>query len=126
MKNRTRWIVIALVLLLVVPALGMAAWTWATLHVSYSEGDRAGVVQKISRKGWVCKTWEGELAMAPVPGAAPQLFNFTVPEASVAEQIIKTSGTKVILAYEQHRFVPSSCFGETEYFVTGVKPAAVQ
>ena len=122
MKIRPRWIILTVVLVLILPALAAGAWVWTTLHFSYSEGERTGFVQKISKKGWICKTWEGELAMTPVPGSAPQLFLFTVPDDKVADMITKTSGHQVSLMYEQHKGVPSNCFAETEYFVTAVKP----
>jgi hypothetical protein len=104
---------------------GIAAlYVWATLQWSYSEGDRAGYVQKFSRKGWVCKTWEGELAMVNLPGAMPQIFTFTVRDPQVAARVNQTLGQRVDLHYEQHKGVPTSCFGETEYFVTGVRGTA--
>ena len=68
--RRHRLKIVPLALLLVV-AGGAALWTLATLTFSYSSGDRIGYVQKLSRKGWVCRTWEGELAMSPVPGTTP-------------------------------------------------------
>jgi hypothetical protein len=105
----------------IVPLLGFTAWTWITLHVDYSNGERVGYVQKISRKGWVCKTWEGELAMVSMPGTAPQIFNFTVSSDAVARKVMDAAGQRVALIYEQHRGVPSSCFGETEYFIKGVR-----
>jgi hypothetical protein len=105
----------------VLPALLLAAYTWITLHVTYASGERTGYVQKLSRKGWICKTWEGELAMMPVPGTVPQLFHFTVPETTTAQQIQAVAGQRVALSYNQHKGVPSSCFGETEYFVNGVR-----
>jgi hypothetical protein len=91
------------------------------LHWSYSTGERAGYVQKFSKKGWICKTWEGELAMATVPGVMPEKFYFSVRDDSVAAKINRTLGKRVSLAYDQHKGVPTSCFGETEYFVTGVR-----
>jgi hypothetical protein len=100
--------------------LGFAAWTWIALHYSYSSGDRAGYVQKISHKGWLCKTWEGELAMVNLPGAMPQIFNFTIRDEAVAKQIQTASGQRVNIHYEQHRGIPTACFGETEYFITQV------
>ncbi len=101
---------------------GLALWVWITLDVySYSQGDRAGYVQKFSRKGWICKTWEGELAMVNLPGAMPQIFVFSVRDDAVAERINQTLGQRVSLTYEQHVGVPTSCFGETDYFVTGVR-----
>ncbi|MBI4348374.1 MAG: hypothetical protein HY553_16145 [Elusimicrobia bacterium] len=99
----------------------MLLWAWLALKITYSTGERAGYVQKISRKGWLCKTWEGELAMVSLPGAMPQLFPFTVRDDDVAREIERSAGRKVALSYEQHRGVPTTCFGETEYFVTGVR-----
>ncbi len=110
-----------LVLLAMAAVLVFAAYTWLSLHWSFSEGDRAGFVQKISSKGWLCKTWEGELLLATVPGAIPEKFEFSVREDAVAAQIKDSLGKRVVLQYAQHRGVPSSCFGETEYFVQSVR-----
>jgi hypothetical protein len=110
--------------ILIIPAIVVALWVWITLGWVYAKGDRAGYVQKISKKGWLCKTWEGELAMANLPGTMPQIFAFTVRNDSVAELIEQYAGKQVSLSYEQHRGVPTSCFGETEYYVTAVKPMA--
>lgn len=99
--------------------LAVVAWVWATLNWSYSEGERAGYVQKLSRKGWLCKTWEGEIAMVTMPGAIPDRFEFSVRDEAVANQINSMAGQRVVLVYQQHKFIPSNCFGETEYFVTG-------
>jgi hypothetical protein len=101
---------------------GFALYTWAALTFSYSSGERAGYVQKFSRKGWVCKSWEGEMAMANLPGVMPEIFRFTVRDEAAAQRISQSMGQRVALHYEQHRGVPSSCFGDTEYFVTGVQP----
>jgi hypothetical protein len=99
----------------------IALWIWISLGYSYASGERAGYIQKISKKGWLCKTWEGELAMANLPGTMPQIFTFTVRDDSVAHVIEQNAGKQVSLTYEQHRGVPTSCFGETEYFVTGAR-----
>jgi len=107
--------------LLVVAVLGLAGFTWVTLHWSYSEGERAGYVQKISRKGFVCKTWEGEMAMVTMPGTVAEKFLFTVPSAAVAAQVNASVGKRVALHYEQHKWIPTSCFGDTEYFVTELR-----
>ena len=104
-------------LLVVAPALLFAAYTWVTLHWSYSSGQRAGFVQKFSSRGWVCKTWEGELAIVNVPGALQQTFAFTVRDKAVAKKINALMGKRVALTYEEHRGVPTSCFGDTGYFV---------
>ena len=112
---------IALVAIPVVLGLLFAAYIWVVLRVSYSDGERAGYVQKLSRKGWICKTWEGELAMASMPGTMPEVFRFTVRDDAVATRINESVGQRVALSYEQHRGIPTTCFGETEYFVVGVK-----
>jgi len=96
-------------------------YVWVALHWSYSEGERAGFVQKLSKKGWLCKTWEGELALVSLPGAAPEKFNFTVRDDALAERINKQVGTRVALVYAQHKGLPTSCFGDTEYFVEDIK-----
>ena len=107
--------------MLLVVVGGGALWTLATLKFSYSSGDRVGFVQKLSRRGWICRTWEGELAMSPVPGSTPQMFDFTVPDPTVAKRIDELEGKKVALHYEEKRGLPSSCFGDTRYFVTDVR-----
>jgi hypothetical protein len=110
-----------LIVLLVVAIGGFAGYVWVTLHWSYSKGERAGYVQKFSQKGWICKTWEGELTMMPVPGSIPEKFSFTVRDDGIARRINDTLGKKISIHYEQHKGVPTRCFGETEYFVTEVK-----
>ena len=107
---------------LVVAVLAVVAlYLWGALSWSYSSGERAGYLQKMSHKGWICKTWEGELSMVSMPGATPEKFLFTVRDTNVAEQINKTMGKRVTLLYEQHKGLPTSCFGETEYFVVQVR-----
>ena len=100
---------------------GFAGYTWTALNFSFSKGERAGYVQKFSHKGWICKTWEGELQMIPMPGAIPETFQFSVRDEAVAMKINNATGKKVVLHYEQHKGVPTSYFGETEYFVTDIK-----
>ena len=102
-------------------ALLFAGYTWIVLTWSYAKGERAGYIQKLSKKGWVCKTWEGELAMVAVPGSMPEKFFFSVRDDAVAVQINQAMGRRMVLYYEQHIGVPTSCFGETEYFVKSVK-----
>jgi hypothetical protein len=119
-KKKRNKVVIVLLALLLIPAVIVALWIWVTLGYTYAVGERAGYVQKISKKGWLCKTWEGELAMANLPGTMPQIFSFTVRNDSIAHVIEQNAGKQVSLTYEQHRGIPSSCFGETEYFVNRV------
>ena len=111
----------ALLGLVVVVSAIFAAYTWGALSWSYSEGERAGFMQKLSKKGWVCKTWEGELSLVALPGAAPEKFLFTVRDDAVAARINQQVGQRVALTYEQHIGLPTTCFGDTEYFVTAVK-----
>jgi hypothetical protein len=103
-------------------AVGVCAlWVLATLSFTYSDGDRIGFVQKFSHRGWICRTWEGELAMTPVPGAVPQIFTFTVRDESVVKRLQDAEGKRVALHYKEKRGVPSSCFGETGYFISDVR-----
>ena len=101
-----------------------ALYTFVALKWSYSAGERAGFMQKLSTKGFVCKTWEGELQLVALPGSTPEKFLFSVRDDAVAARINATMGKRVALTYEQHIGVPTSCFGETEYFVTDVKEVA--
>lgn len=105
----------------VLTIIGFAAYIWIVLHWSYSEGERAGFMQKLSHKGWLCKTWEGELSLVALPGAAPEKFNFSVRDDAIAQQINAAVGQRVALNYEQHKGLPTSCFGETDYFITAVR-----
>ncbi len=116
-----KWVLGLVAIVVVVPALLLAAWSWIALTYTYSNGERAGYVQKFSDKGWVCKTWEGELSMVNIPGAAQERWNFSVRDDSIAKVIRETMGNKVALTYEEHRGLPTSCFGETQYFVSGVR-----
>ena len=124
-KPRFRWrrtLVITLLAIVVLPVLIFSLWAWVALGWAYSAGERAGYIQKLSKKGWLCKTWEGELAMIPPPGTVtPQLFSFTVRNDSLASLLERDLGKRVSLTYEQHRGIPTSCFGETEYFITNVR-----
>ena len=109
-----------LILPLLVVAVLVAAYFFAMLNWSYSTGERAGWVQKLSRKGWLCKTWEGELAMVAMPGTMSEKFAVTIRDDQVAEQVRKVIGRRVELRYEEKVGLPTSCFGDTRHFVTGV------
>lgn len=113
--------VFAILTFLVVAALLFAAYLWLALNWSYSTGDRAGFMQKFSEKGWLCKTWEGELSLIAIPGAAPEKFYFSVRDPAVAKRVEEMMGKRVSLNYQQHIGLPTSCFGETQYFVVGLK-----
>jgi hypothetical protein len=119
---RVRKVLLGLFFVLIVaPAILLVLYTWAMLSYSYSSGERVGYVQKLSKKGWICKTWEGELAMANLPGAMPQIFAFTIRDEAVAHRIQEAEGRRVSIHYEQHVGLPTSCFGDTSYFVTSVR-----
>jgi hypothetical protein len=119
-KNWARLFFFGGLLLLIV---GVPLYTWMSLRFSYSSGERVGFVQKLSQRGWFCKTYEGDLAMVNMPGQPAEVFQFTVREKDVSEQINALAGHKVALQYEQHIGIPTSCFGDTEYFVVGVRKA---
>lgn len=118
--SRNQKLVIAAVV--ATPILIFGLYTWGALTWSYSSGERAGYVQKFSRKGWICKTWEGELAIVSLPGTMAEKFYFTVRDGAIAGRINQTLGKRVALSYKQHKGIPTSCFGDTEYFVVDVKP----
>ena len=122
-KRKRHWGLILFGVFILLPIVAFVAWTAVALNWSYAVEQRAGYIQKFSEKGWLCKTWEGELAMAnPLPGAMPEKFEFSVRDDSVAHQIQRLMGSRVTITYEEHRGVPLRCFGETEYYVTAVQP----
>jgi len=122
-RQRRRWPWVIAGGLVVLPALLLAAWTVIALSYTYSRGDRNGYIQKLSKKGWICKTWEGELAIGNIPGAMQERFPFTVRSDSLATAMNQTMGSRVSITYEEHRGVPGTCFGETNYYVTAVRVA---
>jgi hypothetical protein len=101
-------------------AVAMTGYFLFVLNWNYSTGERAGWVQKFSKKGWICKTWEGEMAMVSMPGAIPEKFHFTVRSDAVAAEINRVMGRRVMLHYEEKVGLPTTCFGETRHFVTKV------
>jgi hypothetical protein len=117
-----RWLMTLLLLIIV----GTGLWTWLTLAWAYAEGERAGVLQKFVRRGWVCKTREGEIALYYGggqylgSGASPQLWDFSVRDNSVAADLGKAVGHRVQLHYTEHPGIPTSCFAETRYLVDKV------
>ena len=117
-------VIVVLAGFVVAVALLFAAYVAIALSWSYSTGERAGYLQKLSSKGWICKTWEGEQSLVSLPGATPEKFLFTVRDDAVVAQLNAAMGKRVTLNYEQHKGLPTSCFGETEYFVTGMKEVA--
>ena len=117
-KKRTVKIAILLIVTTVFLCIG---YIMIVLNWSYSKGDRVGYVQKFSEKGWLCKTWEGELQMLPIQGALPEKFLFSVRDKALVSKINSSMGKKVSISYEQHKGIPTACFGETEYFAVDAK-----
>jgi hypothetical protein len=113
------WITRFFIALVVLAGLA-AAYFWLAMSWSYSSGERAGWVQKFSHKGWVCKTWEGELALVSLPGSTVEKFNFTVHDDAAAKEIQQAVGKRVTLHYEEKVGLPTNCFGETRHFVTRI------
>jgi hypothetical protein len=118
LRRRRLWLVLLAVPFLVL--LGFTLYLALVLGWSYSDGERAGILQKFSRKGWVCKTYEGELAMSVVPGVAPTIWEFSVRDERVVPRLSAAIGRRVVLHYAEHRGVPTNCFGHTDYFVDSV------
>jgi hypothetical protein len=118
-----KWLIRIVVWGLAIAVIGTALYTYGSLHFAYSSGERVGFVQKVSKKGWICKTDEGELAMVNMAGQQAEIFNFTVRDDAVVKQIEGLAGHRLVLQYDEHKGIPSSCFGETNYFVTGVHEA---
>lgn len=106
---------------ILLPISLLALYTWASLNWVYSSGERAGYVQKISLKGYVCKTWEGELILVSMPGTQAEKFYFTVADDTTAQKINDSLGKRIRLSYKEHTGIPSSCFGESAYFVDAIK-----
>ena len=119
--RKRHWKALSVFLVVAIPVLIVVLWITISLGFVYSKGDRAGYLQKISRRGWICKTWEGELAMVNLPGAMPQIFDFTVRNDSLARMMENNLGKQVSITYEEHRGIPSRCFGETRYYVTNMR-----
>jgi hypothetical protein len=119
---RRHWGKLTLLGAIGLPIVGLVLWAAVALSYTYSSGTRTGYVQKLSRKGWVCKTWEGELAMATAPGVSPEIFAFTIRDDSLARALTLDMGKgRVALEYNEHRGVPTSCFGDTPYFVVAYR-----
>ncbi len=117
---RKKAVKVALLLIVTLVVL-CAGYITIVLNWSYSKGDRVGYVQKFSEKGWFCKTWEGELQMLPVPGALPEKFLFSVRDKALIKTLNSSMGKRVSLSYEQHKGIPTTCFGESEYFAVGAR-----
>lgn len=115
-RRPRRWFARVLLAIPILVLVLAAAWSWFTLSFSYSEGERAGLLQKFSHKGWLCKTYEGELALYVVGGVAPQIWNFSTRDPELAKQLSANVGRQMRVHYSEHRGVPTNCFAETPYY----------
>jgi hypothetical protein len=121
MLSKLKGLLKYLVWLIIIPIALFSLYTWASLTWVYSSGERAGYVQKFSLKGYICKTWEGEIVLVSMPGTQAEKFTFTVKDDSVAKKLNNSMGQRIKLMYEEHKGIPSSCFGETPYFVQDIQ-----
>jgi hypothetical protein len=120
-RHRSRlhtWLIVLAVI--VTPFLLFSLYLGLMFSWSYSEGNRAGILQKFSNKGWFCKSYEGELAMSTVPGVAPTIWEFSARDKSVVPKLSSALGKRVVLHYTEHRGIPTTCFGQTTYFVDSI------
>ncbi len=117
-RRRRLWLV--LLALVAIPLVLFTLYVGLAFSWSYSDGERAGILQKFSRKGWLCKTYEGELAMSIVPGVTPTIWDFSVRDESLVPQLGQALGKRVVLHYSEHPGIPTTCFGQTRYFVDSV------
>jgi hypothetical protein len=120
-KKARTWAIRAAIGIPLLVILGFVAYTEITLHLTFAEGERVGFVQKLAKRGWACKTYEGDLAMVNVTGQQAEIWKFTVPDQATADLIQSFEGHRVSLKYEEHQGVPMSCFGDSQYFVVGAR-----
>ncbi|MEQ1488143.1 MAG: hypothetical protein ABL920_06595 [Methylotenera sp.] len=120
MLNNLKGLLKYAIWLLVIPLVLFTLYTWAALSWVYSSGDRVGYVQKFSEKGYLCKTWEGEIVLVSMPGTQAEKFMFTVKDDAIAKKVNDSLGKRVKLTYEEHKGIPTTCFGETAYFVKDI------
>ncbi len=121
MTTTSKKVTLVLIGFIIAALLIFAAYCWITLSFSYSEGERAGYLQKFSKRGWICKTWEGEILLTALPGTIPEKFEFSVRNDEVAKQLTAAAGKRLLITYSQHKGVPTQCFGETEYYADKVQ-----
>ena len=122
----TQWMVKLVITMALGFVLIFSLYTWSVLKYVYARGERAGYLQKLSQKGWLFKTWEGEMALVNLPGAMPEIFYFSIRNDDIAKKVMSHLGGRVTLTYEQHRGLPINWFAETEYFVTDLRPIVDQ
>ena len=92
---------------------------------NYSNGDRSGIVTKLSQKGLIFKSWEGEMLVAlpeEVAGTTePEKFAFNVSQEAVDKvKAAMASGKRVTLVYRQWAIAPITV--EHEHVIVDVKP----
>ncbi len=95
------------------------AWFAFIYFVPYSEGTRSGELIKITHKGVLFKTWEGEISQG-ISGA--QIFSFSIldKDKKIIEKLKEYQGKYVKLNYVE-RYASFAFWGDTKYFITDVK-----
>ena len=112
-------------ILLAVASPGIAKFVG--ISTVYSEGERTGVLTKLSKRGFIWKTWEGEMNLGgmSVDGggvATPNVWRFSIADDAIAKQgmAFATGAKRVTVTYTE---VWKAAFsqGSTDYLVTGFK-----
>lgn len=91
--------------------------------ITYSEGERTGVITKFSHKGLMMKTWEGELNVGGIDqGGVPTMWQFSVNDPEIVQDLqnAQRKGGRWTLSYRQQLWT-QSWKGQTEYFIVGVQ-----
>lgn len=119
--------VVALVAMVVV-----AGGLWISLYADYSDGYRVGRIIKLSRRGYVFKTWEGTLDFGylqtdPQAGVATRIWDFSVP--ADGEDVPKDIDAAIAGDYKaklfyREKYVQLPWRGETRYFAYKVERAS--
>ena len=110
-------------LLIIIVIIGLSVIYWKYFF-TYSEGYRAGLLQKFSSKGTLFKTYEGEIILSSVQtttnmAIASEKFYFSVTKEDVARKIEKLQGESVVVHYtEKNGTLPWN--GESPYIVDSV------
>lgn len=119
--KKRRWkLKLSLLALLLVPLLFLVLYTVIMLNYAYSSGTKAGYLQRIEARGWFCKTDEGELLITSAPGVPAETWAFSVRNDSIAQELLTRVGQRVVVHYEEHRGLPTRCFGATSFFVDSI------
>lgn len=104
---------------------GLYLWSWWHYEYTYSEGDRAGLLQKFSHRGNLFKTYEGELVLSTVvtngtTTLSSERFFFSVADPKIAASLNQFQGKPVVVHYSEKK-ATLPWRGETTYIVDSVR-----